>query len=115
MIVTKRKADSIKIEDAHDGSGSRKVLVDKEISNNPNFEAMTYGYLPVGGTFDWHEHLDIEEVMYVIKGCGQVHDEEGFYSYEAGDVFIFPANTQHKIVNDDEIENEMIFIRTRVN
>jgi len=50
---------------------------------------MTHGYLPAGETFDWHDHADIEKVMVGLKGEGVVHDEEGKYSYEPGDVFIF--------------------------
>ena len=49
--------------------------------------------------YDWHDHKDIEEIMVVVKGEGEVHDEDGVYPYAPGDVFIFPANTRHKIYN----------------
>lgn len=114
MKVIKRSKGSIKKEPAHGGSGYRKVLVNQDVSENPNFEAMTYGYLPVGQIFDWHDHEDIEEIMFVIKGEGEVHDEDGLYSYESGDLFVFPANIQHKIINTSDIENELIFIRTKI-
>ena len=52
--------------------------------------------------------------MVVVKGEGEVHDEDGVYSYAAGDVFVFPANTQHKIHNPTDDEHEMIFVRVKV-
>lgn len=72
---------------------------------------MTHGYLPAGKTFDWHDHKDIEEIMVVVKGVGEIHDEDGVYTYAPGDVFVFPANTQHKIHNPSDDEHEMIFVR----
>lgn len=67
-----------------------------------------------GKTFDWHDHTDIEEIMVVVKGKGEVHDADGVYSYEPGDVFVFPANTKHKIHNPTDHEHEMIFVRVKV-
>jgi quercetin dioxygenase-like cupin family protein len=37
--------------------------------------------------------------MVVLKGTGEVHDEDGVYTYSADDVFIFPPNVEHKIRN----------------
>lgn len=75
---------------------------------------MTHGWLPGGNAFDWHDHKGVEEIMVVIKGEGEVHDEDGVYGYEPGDVFVFPANIQHKIHNPSSEEHEMIFVRVRV-
>ena len=113
MKVIKRKASEIKKEEAHGGSGSRKVYADKTITKNENFEAMTHGYLPAGKTFDWHSHEGLEEVMIVVEGKGYVEDEDGKYEYAPGDVFIFPANIKHKIQNSSDEEHEMIFVRVK--
>lgn len=114
MRIIKRPSNTILKEEAHGGSDSRKVYASAEYLQSENLEAMTYGYLPAGRTFDWHDHTDIEEIMIVIKGEGEVYDEDGMYSYAPGDVFIFPANTQHKIHNPDSQEHEMIFVRVRI-
>ena len=114
MKIIKRPNESIQKEEAHGGSGARKVIASPEYLKSANLEAMTYGYLPAGKTFDWHEHTAIEEIMVVLKGSGEVHDEDGVYEYAPGDVFIFPANTQHKIFNPTDYEHEMIFVRVRV-
>jgi len=114
MKVIKRSASDINKEDAHGGSGARKVYASREHLESAHFEAMTHGYLPAGGTFDWHDHGDIEEIMVVVKGEGEVNDKDGVYNYAAGDVFVYPANTQHKIHNPSNCEHEMIFVRVKI-
>jgi quercetin dioxygenase-like cupin family protein len=114
MKIIKRNSSDITKEEAHGGSGSRKVYANTEHLKSSHFEAMTYGYLPAGNTFDWHDHTDTEEIMVVIKGQGEVYDEDGVYTYGPGDVFVFPANIQHKIHNPTEHEHEMIFVRVRL-
>ena len=114
MKITKRSNAYIKKEEAHGGSGSRKVYASPDHLKSTHFEMMTHGWLPARQTFDWHDHTDIEEIMIVVKGEGEVHDEDGVYGYASGDVFVFPANTQHKIHNPSDVEHEMIFVRVKV-
>ena len=46
MKVIKKSNKSVKLEEAHGGSGSRKLYVgDQEITN---FQGVTYGWLPKG-------------------------------------------------------------------
>ena len=111
MKIIKRSHSDIPIEDAHGGSGARKVYANSDHLESRHFEAMTYGYLPSGNVFDWHEHKDTEEIMVVLKGKGIVSDEDGEYDYAPGDVFVYPANTQHKITNNSDEEHEMLFVR----
>jgi quercetin dioxygenase-like cupin family protein len=113
MKVLKRPASEITKEEAHGGSGARKVYASTEHLQSPHFEAMTHGYLPAGKAFDWHGHKDTEEIMVVINGEGEVHDEDGVYDYAPGDVFVYPANTKHKINNPTDYEHEMIFVRVK--
>jgi len=101
-------------EEAHGGSGARRVYASPDHLKSTYFEMMTHGYLPAGKTFDWHNHRDTEEIMVVIKGHGEVHDEDGVYEYAPGDVFVYPANIKHKIHNPTDQEHEMIFVRVRV-
>lgn len=114
MKIIKRVSGSIPKEEAHGGTGSRKVIASSDSLKSTNLEAMTHGYLPAGNSFDWHEHTDIEEIMLVLIGEGKVFDDDGEYGYAPDDVFIFPANTQHKIANDSSEEHEMIFVRVKV-
>ena len=114
MKIIKRPSTSIQKEIAHGGAGSRRVYASPEHLKSEHFEMMTQGFLPAGRTFDWHDHTDTEEIMVVVSGEGLVSDDEGEYEYAPGDVFVFPANTQHKIYNPSEIEHEMIFVRVKV-
>lgn len=114
MKIIKRPSQTIQKEEAHGGSGARKVYASPDYLKSMHFEAMTHGYLPAGKTFDWHDHIDIEEIMVVLKGEGEVHDDDGVYQYAPGDVFVYPANTQHKIHNPSDDEHEMIFVRVKV-
>lgn len=114
MKIIKRLAKSIEKEQAHGGSGSRKVFATSEYTKGNNLDAITHGFLPAGAKFDWHSHIDIDEVMIVIKGSGIVSDLDGDYNYNPGDVFIFPANIEHKISNPSDAEHEMIFVRIKV-
>jgi mannose-6-phosphate isomerase-like protein (cupin superfamily) len=114
MKIIKRAARDIPKEEAHGGSGARKVYASPDHLKSSAFEAMTHGFLPAGGTFDWHDHVDIEEIMVVVKGRGEIHDEDGVYEYEPGDVFVYPANVKYKIHNPTNEEHEMIFVRVKV-
>ena len=115
MKIIKRNASDIHKEEAHGGSGARKVYANADHTESPSFEAMTHGYLPAGQSFDWHNHEGVEEIMVVVKGEGKVSDEDGEYDYQPGDVFIFPADIQHKITNPSDHEHEMIFVRIKGN
>jgi quercetin dioxygenase-like cupin family protein len=114
MKVIKRSGSNIPKEEAHGGSGARKIYASTDQMQSQHFEAMTHGYLPAGNVFDWHDHTDTEEIMVVLKGEGIVSDEDGDYDYAPGDVFIYPANIQHKITNNSGEEHEMIFVRVKL-
>lgn len=113
MKVVKRAGKDIPKEEAHGGSGRRKVYASPEHLQSTAFEMMTHGFMPAGGMYDWHDHPGVEEIMVVVKGTGLVHDEDGEYPYEPGDVFVFPAGVRHKISNPTTHENEFIFVRVK--
>jgi len=109
MQIKKKSYETFVREDAHGGSGGRKLLLDdKEISN---IQGMTHGFLPAGAKFAWHSHEGMNEAMYVLKGQGIVRDKVGSYPYAVGDVFVFPKNMTHEIENTSNEEHEYIFVR----
>ncbi|MGE5473138.1 MAG: cupin domain-containing protein [Ignavibacteriales bacterium] len=114
MKIIKKSFESIKREDAHSGSGGRKVFISDNELESEKFQAMTYGYIPVGSKYSWHNHEGIEEIMLVIKGSGIVRDRDGEYMYKDGDLFIYPQNVEHEIENTGIEENEFIFVRIKV-
>jgi quercetin dioxygenase-like cupin family protein len=111
MRIIKKSNDIFKREDAHAGSGGRKLYIAED--ELKNFQGMTYGYLPSGSKFAWHSHNSINEVMVVLKGSGIVRDKDGEYKYNVGDVFIFPKNVEHEIENLSNEEHEYIFVRVK--
>ena len=109
MKVKKKSHEVFVREDAHGGSGGRKLLLaDREM---PGVAGMTYGFLPAGAKFVWHSHEGMNEVMYILKGHGTVRDEDGLYPYAPGDVFVFPKDIFHEIENKSGEEHEYIFVR----
>lgn len=109
MKIQKKSHETFIREDAHGGSGGRKLLLDdKEVKN---VQAMTHGFLPAGAKFSWHSHEKMNEIMFVLKGQGTVRDEDGIYSYSAGDIFVFPQGIYHEISNETDEEHEYIFVR----
>ena len=111
MLIRARKFADVPREGAHDGSGGRRMYVDRGEIPNADWQAMTYGYLPAGSTFDWHNHEGIEEIMLVLRGSGVVSDREGDYTYSDGDLYHFPAGVEHRIHNPTSEEHEFIFVR----
>lgn len=111
MLIKKKPVASVPREGAHGGSGGRRLYVDQGEIDNIDWRAMTYGYLPGGATFDWHTHEGIDEILLVLKGTGVVADRQGQYEYGPGDLFIFPADTEHMITNPTEDEHEYVFVR----
>lgn len=109
MKIIKKSHEKFTREDAHGGSGGRKLLLsENEIDN---LQAMTYGFLPAGSKFEWHMHEKMNEVMVVLKGQGTVRDEDDTYPYSVGDVFVFPKDVFHEIENTSNEEHEYIFVR----
>lgn len=109
MKIIKKAKNDIKMEEAHGGSGKRKLYVsDNEFGM---IQGMTYGWLPIGNKYEWHNHIDIDEMMYVVKGSGIVKDEDGEYSYAPGDVFMYPSGEFHEIYNNGNVESEYVFVR----
>lgn len=109
MKVIKKQLEGIKPEEAHGGSGTRRVLLGED--EVMNYQGMTYGYLPSGEKYAWHNHDNVNEVMFVVHGNGTVRDDDGIYAYEEGDFFVFPVGVYHEIENTGRREAEFIFVR----
>jgi len=97
MKFSRQNIKDIPVESAHSGSGSRQLLVSSEKLTSPYFEAITKGFLEAGKVFDWHLHLDVDEVFIVLKGQGKFYCDDEVVDYQVGDIITIPANTKHKI------------------
>jgi len=108
----KKNLSDINLEDAHGGSGRRKLILSKDNPISSQMHAMTKGYLAPGGLFDWHSHENIDEFFLVLKGKGNIQFEDGSkFEYKPDDLIYIPSNTKHRIENTDKLENEFFFFR----
>ena len=110
----KNNLNNIPLEEAHGGSGKRQLLVKPEHLLSGKFEAMTKGYLNPGFSFDWHTHKDTDEIFIVLQGEGKFFWEEEVVSYNKDDVFVTPANSNHKITAEGDLPSEFYFVRIKL-
>lgn len=68
MAIHVIHSKDIDTEEAHGGSGSRKLYIGDKATPSKRIQGMTHGWLPADEIFDWHDHETVEEVMYVLKG-----------------------------------------------
>lgn len=113
MNYTLQHLSDIPIEDAHGGSGSRQLLVTPEHVSSQFLEAVTKGFIPAGNMFDWHEHVDTDEIFIVTKGSGKFFCDEDVIDFASGDVITVRANTKHKIEATIDVEGFFIRVKTR--
>ena len=108
----KKNVSKVQTEEAHGGSGRRQLLLSKNDPISSQMEAMTKGFIPIKGAYDWHIHTDIDEFFLVIQGTGIIEFEDGTkIEYSKDDLIYIPSNTKHRIENTGDIENEFIFVR----
>lgn len=46
-----------------------------------------------------HVHKDIEEVLFILQGKGEVWIDGEYDTFEKGDVVMLPANSKHQVRN----------------
>jgi mannose-6-phosphate isomerase-like protein (cupin superfamily) len=108
----KKNINDVKIEEAHGGSGRRQLLLSKSDPISTQMEAMTKGFIPPKGFYDWHSHENVDEFFLVTQGVGIIEFEDGSkFAYSKDDLIYIPSNTKHRIENTGEVENEFVFVR----
>lgn len=108
----KKSLNLIPTEEAHQGTGSRQLLLSKADSVSKYLEAMTKGYLEAGAKFDWHSHDNIDEFFLVTKGSGMIEFKNSEpWEYTEGDLIYIPSNIEHRITASNITGNEFFFIR----
>lgn len=107
-----KSIDNLPLEDAHGGSGTRRLLLSAKDPISRHLQAMAKGYLPPKGVFDWHQHENIDEFFIVLQGQGKIDFQGGLtFDYQENDLIYIPANLSHRIENTGGIQNEFYFIR----
>lgn len=109
-----RKISEIPFEGTHSLPNSRKTLATKEDLVTNNIDALTKGILPSDEMWDWHEHIQYDELCIVIAGNGIFYWGNETRHYEVEDVIIIPAGTKHKIEALGDSNSEFYFVRIKV-
>ena len=109
MVV--RHISQVEQEDAHGGSGKRRMVFCNADAPKSRLEAVSVGYLPKAGTFEWHRHDGIDEVIEVLTGKAQVRSGGKKYEVGAGDFLLVPSRTMHKITNTGKATFVALFVR----
>ena len=111
MKIIKKSASSFELNPAHDGAGTKKVLLAEDEIRN--VQGVTKSCLLPGGVFEWHCHPDCNECMYVLASTGIVRDKDGEYPFVPGDLFVFPQGVYHEIQNTGNELFKAIYIRIK--
>jgi mannose-6-phosphate isomerase-like protein (cupin superfamily) len=111
--MKKINIDEIPLEDSHGGVQKKKVLVRKE-DNVGKLIFLNEVYLEPGKEFPLHDHLDLEEVFYIVEGNGimKVGPEEE--PVKEGDRIIVNVNEAHSMKNTGDKTIKFIAIGIRV-
>ncbi len=107
-----RNAKDIQLEDAHGKAGKRRVI----FSGIPKskISAVTIGYLPKGGVFDWHMHDDLDEIMFIMKGKVLAESRTQKLKAEKGSFIFFPHGIEHRQSNIGSGELVAEFMRIKI-
>ena len=111
MKIIKKPSSSFTLDEAHNGEGTKKVLVAEDEINH--VQGITKSCLEPGAVFSWHQHADCTECMYVLQGNGTIRDADGTYPFAPGDFFIFPQGVYHEPQNTGNELVKAIFIRIK--
>jgi mannose-6-phosphate isomerase-like protein (cupin superfamily) len=108
----KKTVADIPVEAAHDGQGSRQVLLSDVDPISTRLRAMTKGYLAPGAAFDWHDHKQVDELFLVTQGEGSIAYANGdAFTLKTGDLVYSPSDIAHRIENTGDVIMEFYFVR----
>lgn len=111
MQIIKKTRSELDRRLAHDGEGIKKVFAeDGEIKN---LEAITLSCLDPGKKFSWHNHDNATEMFFVMKGSGEIRENDGVQTFSNWDFFIIPKGVFHEITNTGKEKFEGVFIRVK--
>jgi len=103
--------NSLPLEKAHGGEGSRRLILTAGEDVSPNLEAFANTFLPVDGRFSWHKHDNVDEIMVCLAGHGVIEFETGeSFAFGERDLVYIPKGILHTISCSDS-PTEYFFIR----
>ncbi len=67
-----------------------------------------------GKSGDYHEHADVEQIYYFIRGRGKMKIDDEIYDVKEGDSVHLPPKTRHQLINDGQDWIEHLIVSSRV-
>jgi mannose-6-phosphate isomerase-like protein (cupin superfamily) len=109
----KKNLNDLPLQAAHSGSGRRQLILSpKDAGVSANIDALTRGYLPARGTFDWHSHDGIDEFFIVLEGSGIIDFKSADpIRFAKDDAVYIPSHLEHRISNTSSEEITFLFFR----
>jgi quercetin dioxygenase-like cupin family protein len=75
-------------------------LLRRVLARNPRLMMVEHWHA-AGATFPWHEHPH-EQLAFIVSGRLQIETPAGAVVAEAGDSFVIPGGTPHRVIALEE-------------
>ncbi len=111
MLIKRSQANSVKIENCHEGSGivhCTDYIGDYE-KKTPGFKFVHDDIIEPGTTIGEHTHTDDEEIYFIAEGNGTMVIDGEKKPVKAGDFIITRKGHSHGLINDSK-EQMRIFV-----
>jgi mannose-6-phosphate isomerase-like protein (cupin superfamily) len=83
-------------------SGDIEAEVEEKFQCLQTITYVSLAQLQPGLIYEAHQHLDHEEVYYIIKGTGSITIDDEVSRFRDGDIIYIPTKAMHSIKNDGE-------------
>jgi quercetin dioxygenase-like cupin family protein len=104
--VTLVKLRAVQTNALPNGSWSSMLITNKHIDGNQSTLGVSL-FRP--GTISTAISHEVEEVVYVTRGQGELGTDDGPISFGPGDALFVPPNTWHWVANTGDEDVEMVF------
>lgn len=100
-ISIAKKAKRIIQKKCHNGKGH---IIFRELFNKKNFRSklsfLHETIIPPKSTIGYHEHIDNEEIYYIISGKGLMEVDGKVKTVTSGDAVITHGGSKHGLINN---------------
>jgi len=90
----------VEVKNLRNGNGI--VFIEKYSTLPVNCKMYARITLTPASSIGVHTHIDDEEIIYVVKGKGQVLIDDNFYPLEVGSVNIAKKGQKHSVINNSK-------------
>lgn len=113
--TTHSQREVVRVDDQPGATGAffRERLAEGEVIA-PHVKTFAKITVPAGTAMGYHQHVNDQEIYYILTGTGEYNDNGTILPLEAGDVFYCPAGDSHSISNTGEEDLTFIALITEL-